>query len=44
MTTLMVAVALVVAIVVMVPVFIIGVIADGINRWVNEREEERNGR
>jgi formate hydrogenlyase subunit 4 len=40
----MVAVALVVAIVVMVPVFIIGVIADGINRWVKERDEERNGR
>lgn len=44
MTSITIAVVLVVAIILMVPVFIIGVIADAINRWVNEREDERNGR
>jgi len=44
MTTLMVAVVFFMAIILMVPVFIIGVIADGIDRWVREREEKRNGR
>jgi len=44
MTTLMVTVTLVALIILMIPVIIIGVIADGINRWMKERDEERNGR
>lgn len=40
MTSVMVAVVFILAIVVMVPVFIIGIIADSINRWVKEQEED----
>jgi hypothetical protein len=40
MTSITVAVVFILAIVVMVPVFIIGIIADSINRWVKEQEED----
>ena len=44
MKSLTITVVFMMAIILMVPVFIIGVIADGINRWMKERDEERNGR
>lgn len=40
MSTFVVAVVLILSMLVMVPVFIIGIIADAINRWYKERDSE----
>lgn len=39
MSTFAVAVAIILSMLVMVPVFIIGIIADAINRWYKERND-----
>ena len=42
MSSLTIAVVIILSLVVMVPVFIIGIIADAINRWFHETRERDN--
>jgi hypothetical protein len=42
MSSILVGIAIFIGILVMIPVFIIGVLADGINRWYEERRERDN--